>query len=194
MKTERTWIFTPLDLLAPWAVCLGSAALCIYAALAGKVMGGSPVVAKIIAFAVAALFLAGIPLWYFVRSRFRKFDLKTKHGLYVVHGQKNKPPLHDVETWTDELIFFWRSKDIGVSVPALAGITIFCLDVEKLSVWGRFVRGYTNGSDITIGWRDSEYAKSLFRHELSHCILLRGGKGWDENTHHQIFAEKGLKA
>ena len=79
-------------------------------------------------------------------------------------------------------------------MPALAGITIFCLDVEKLSVWGRFVRGYTNGSDITIGWRDSEYAKSLFRHELSHCILLRGGKGLDETTHHQIFAEKGLKA
>lgn len=194
MKTERTWVFTPLDLLAPWAVCLGSAALCIYAALAGKVMGGSPVVAKIITFAVAAVFLAGIPLWYFVRSRVRKYDLKTRHGLYVVLGQKNKPTLASVESWTDDLFDFWRSKNVGVSATTLAGLTVFCLDAEKLSIWGRFVRGYSTWSDITIGWRDAEYVRSLFRHELSHHILYRAGQGWDETKHHQIFAETGLRA
>jgi hypothetical protein len=55
--------FKPLDLLAPWAVCLGSAGLCTWGTV--KYWGQVP---GYICLAVAVAFLAGIPLWYKIRG------------------------------------------------------------------------------------------------------------------------------
>jgi hypothetical protein len=56
--------FKPLDLLAPWGICLGSAGLCIAGTV--KYWGQVP---GYICMAVAAAFVAGIPLWYRIRNR-----------------------------------------------------------------------------------------------------------------------------
>lgn len=213
MKTERKWVFTWLDLVAPWGVCLGSIGLCIWAAIAGKpVDGGSATPAKVVSIATACVFAAAIPLWYFVRSRFRKFDLKLG-AMYVTYGKKNRPPAGDMEAWTESVIQHWANAEWGSKkngngdifprslshsqvMKALDGVQVFLHDKEKLSVWGRFVRGFTQGKDIVIGYRDGQpaYVRSLWRHELSHPVLGFNGEGWDEKRHHQIFEETKLGA
>lgn len=205
---QRTWVFTPLDLLSPWGVCLGTAALCIWAVISGKMMGsGNPLVPKIIAGAVAAVFLAAIPIWYFIRSRLRKYNFKTRQGIYVVVGRHNKPLQVTVEAWIRAVVDHWISAPFqgikghrtltrdGVT-KALQGVTIFYRDEEKLSVLGRFVRGYSWGKDIVVGYKIGAptYVQSLTRHELSHPILGYNGEGWNEEQHHKIFAATNLGA
>jgi len=224
MAKQGKFVFTWLDLLAPWAVCLGSAALCAWAALAGVQLGGDPLVAKIISWIVCAVFLAGIPLWYVVRGRARKPDFVTAHGVQVVLGNKHQPTKAMVEEWTESLINHWitcqwnrSNSTVTLSINnvkrVLIGITAFFVDKEKLSAWGRFVRGYSQGKDIVIGMKarnfddpdegfeyskgfyfDMGYTKVLYRHEASHPVLGYNGEPWDEKRHHAIFKTTGLGA
>jgi len=205
---QRTWVFSPLDLLAPWGVGLGAVALCIWAIVSGKPMeDGNPLVPKIIAGVVGALFLASIPLWYFIRSRLRRYHFKTRDGIYVRVGERNKPLQAAVELWTNEVAKHWQISSFASSrgqrrltkeeiTSALRGITIFYRDEEKLSVLGRFVRGYSWGKDIVVGYKVGapKYVQSLTRHELSHPILGYNGEGWNEEQHHKIFEETKLGA
>jgi len=208
LQKQRTWVSTPLDLLAPWGVCLLSAGLCLWGMLAGKPMGNeSVIVPQLIMAAVGLIFLAFIPLWYYVRSRLRRFHYIT-NGVYVVQGQKNKPAEDMVSDWINWVLTHWVGKEIEVAglplkltandvMNALQGVTLFFLDEEKLSVWGRFVRGYSWGKDVVVGWRadqieqqgttDWSYVERLTRHELSHPILGFNGVGWNEKLHHKIF-------
>jgi hypothetical protein len=224
MAKRGKLVFTWLDLLAPWAICLGSAALCAYAALKGTPLGGDPTAAKIIAWVVGAAFLAGIPLWYLIRGRKRTPDFTTSHGIHVVLGKKHRPTKARIEEWTESLITHWikvhwhrGSSKVTLSVhnvkQALDGVTVFFADKEKLSVWGRFVRGYSWGKDIVIGMKplnfddpvggfeyqkgfrfDVGYTKSLYRHEASHPVLGFNGEPWDEKRHHAVFKTTELGA
>jgi len=206
MTRERIWVFSYLDLIAPWGVALAAAALCAYAAIHG-VADGNPIAAKVVSIATGIVFLAMVPLWYFIRSKLRKYDYKTRHGLYVVLGKTNTPDQSMVEMWTAEVIAHWvgntwtNSRGIqtlmsGAKVDsAVQGLTVFFRDEEKLSIWGRFVRGYSTDLDLTVGWnKNPDYVHGLFRHELSHPILNAAGEPWNEDWHHQVFQQTKLGA
>lgn len=205
---QRTWVFTPLDLVAPWGVCLTAVVLCIWAIVSGKPMGTENLlVPKIIAGVVGVLFLAAIPLWYLLRSKLRRYHYKTAYGVYVLVGKVNRPLLATVEMWIKEVINHWstvsfndwqgkRRFTYAEVCEALQGITVFYRDEEKLSVLGRFVRGYSWGKDVVVGYKKGapDYVHSLTKHELSHPILGYNGDGWNEAEHHKIFAETHLGA
>lgn len=206
-------LFTPLDIVAPWLVCLGSTGLCVWAFIAGTPgEGGDPISVKVVSAIVGVIFLSVIPLWYFVRSRKTKVDFTTRHGIGCVWGKRNKPARLLVEQWTDKIIQHWsntpyvkgRGKvqlNLREVMSALKDTICFFVDKEKLSVWGRFVRGYTQGPNFVIGWRadsieqqgttDTVYVRNLFDHELGHVILGFNGEGWDEKHHHEIQAKVG---
>lgn len=207
---KGSFVFKPLDLIAPWAICCGSAGLCFYTALRGD----AELVGKIIAVVVGLVFVAGIPIWYLVRGRARKADYVTMDGVNVVLGKKHKLPKGEVETWTAAVIAHWCTVEWGrggstvsLSKPqvlqAVLGVTAFFLDKEKIGVMGRWVRGYAQGKDIVIGMKpdaslgfefDFSYSHKLYRHELSHPVLLYNGEPWDEARHHAVFKTTNLKA
>lgn len=218
LKTERKWVFSWLDLIAPWGVSAVAVALCVWAVVSGKPPeGANPLVPKIISGVVGLVFAAMVPLWYFVRSKYRAYNYRTKHGIYVVLGKISKPERLVMEKWIDSVIEHWIEKSFiykdvlhhlteAEVRNALCDLTVFFLDTEKLSVWGRFVRGFSWGKDIAVGWRalrggieqqgttDWVYVEKLTRHESSHPVLGYCGIGWDENEHHAIFAKTGLGA
>jgi hypothetical protein len=209
LRKHVKWVFSPLDLVAPWGICLLAVGLCIWGLVAGTpVEGGSKVPMRIVLSLTAAVFAAGIPLWYWFRAIKRKFHYVTKHGIYVVMGKVNKPSKLEVEEWTDEVVEFWTDLEFESGAKkgprklskeevenALQGLTIFFHDKEALSVLGRLVRGYSWGREIAIGYRpDKPYIRSLVRHEESHPVLGENGEGWDEAYHHQTFTAVKLGA
>lgn len=210
MAAERKFVFTWLDLLAPWAICLGSAALCAWAAFKGTPMGTENIlIPRIISILVGVLFLSGIPLWYLVRSKVRKATYFTKDGVAVVLGKYNRPAKEDVESWSDSVSEHWQKAEWSHGDPPIKGpvkktqvdlafqqLTCFCFDKEKLSIWGRIVRGWSLGKDIGIGYQQGkpEYTQSLYRHEASHSILDQTSLPWDGEVHHNLFKETGLGA
>jgi len=194
LKTQRRWVFSPLDLIIPIGVGLGAAALCVLGFLKAQ-----DTAARFVCSTTGFFFLLGIPAWYFVRSVKRKYHLQLR-GAYLVFGKLNHPGHADVEQWIDGLEEHWyrvtwasggkskRAPDGAVS-KALDGLTVFFLDEEKLSIMGRLVRGYAWGRDCVLGYRskDPRYTESLFRHEVSHQILAQSGESWNEKRHHAIF-------
>ncbi|MBV6343783.1 hypothetical protein, partial [Candidatus Magnetobacterium casense] len=92
-------------------------------------------------------------------------------------------------------IGFWE-KSAGAprenQLVWLSGLMVHFLDEEKLSVMGRFVRGYSTGVGgvAVIGRRDNDakYVWNLFKHEVSHVILNGFGMPLDEKVHHEKFA------
>jgi len=205
MKKERLWVFTKLDLIIPWGTGIGAAVLCTLAAIYGVPMADGVAVARTISILTGLVFLASIPIWYFVRSRLRKYHYKTVHGLYVIQGNVNRPKLEEVEAWTVELLNHWAGAAwtrpdgtkvlVGNHIPseAIEGKTVFFRDEEKLSVWGRWVRAYAETEDVVIGWAARvDYVHGLFLHELSHLVLLAAGEPWDETWHHSIFQQTKL--
>lgn len=210
MISERKFVFTWLDLLAPWGVCLVSASLCAWAAIGGKTMGmENPLIPKIISWVVAAVFLAGIPLWYIARSKLRKADYFTKDGVAVVLGKLNRIAKEDIEKWSYGVRVHWEKamwfhKGTGVRGPvtppqistAFSTLTCFCYDSQKLTILGRLVRGWCTGKDIGVGYHEGRpaYTQSLYRHEASHAILDQTALPWDETVHHQVFKDTELGA
>lgn len=184
-------MFTWLDLIAPIGVCLGSAALCLWAAIKGKAKDRKVAVA--ISIATGVLFLAGIPAWYIVRGQMLKPDYTTSYGLDVVQGKLNKCEEPWVNEHTKWLIDFWsKHYDPAKVNESVKGKLLVCLDEEKLTVWGRFVRGYSQGKFSVIGWNGKlTYSESLLKHELSHQIVMPFVP-YSEEGHHQLFKEKKL--
>lgn len=197
-------VFSPLDILAPWAICLVSAGFCVLAAVKAPTAPG-----RYISLAVGAFFLVGIGLWYFVRAGRRTPKFETLTGLGVVWGQKNKPSKELVDVWVRDLTSFWLGRIVTFShagvartitqsilEKALAGLTVICYDTDHFSFWGRMVTGYAFGRDVAVGFKgmDMNYTSSLFHHEVSHQILDAAGVPWDEAQHHKIFKDAGLGA
>ena len=197
-------VFTPLDILAPWLVCLLSAGLCTWGAVAAI-----DVPAKIVSAVTGLVFVLGIPVFYIVRGRRRTPNFETR-GMGVVWGTRNKPSKELVEMWVRGLIDFWLGKNVmrthapdsAVTITqsmvdrALEGLLVIRYDADHFSFWGRMVRGYASGKTIGIGFKgeDMTYTASLFKHEVSHQILDVAGVLWDETRHHNVFLKTGLGA
>lgn len=201
----KKFVFTPLDLIAPWLICLASAGLCAW----GAVVATGP--GRWVSAATGVVFLLGIVAFYVIRYGYRLPDFVTAEGVAIVWGHQNKPSKELVEMWIKGLKDFWTSKVVQpVHEPisaqltvtpwaierALKDLTVICYDADHFSFWGRMVTGYAYGKDIGIGFKgvDMNYTASLFRHEVSHHILDAVGVIWDEERHHRVFKDVGLGA
>lgn len=113
-----------------------------------------------------------------------------------------------VEAWTESVVDFWQQKKGWARkdmLEMLAKVSIKMYDQEWLGRAGIKVNGIT--------WPDSfliemavlpkegvaqtplQRVASLFRHETSHVIAGYVGQyPWDNDVHHQLFAELGLGA
>lgn len=212
LQSERRWVFTWLDLVAPWGVGLLVAGLCLWGVISGRPAdGGNPYIPKIILGVVGLSFLATIPGWYFARSTVRRFDFKVSPmGLYVRIGKVNRPTASQVQIWVDELRVHWtntvflskggpRKFTMKEVENSLAGMELIYVDAYKMSVFGRWVSGFNTSTDAVIGLGKGEVmnaarAESLTKHELSHFILGNNKEGWDEDQHHAIFKYTKLGA
>jgi len=195
-------LFQPLDLLAPIGICAGAFTLCLIAAITASGPG------RWVSAATGAVFLLGIPAWYWIRCKATKIDFITKHNISIVLGKlNNKQGKATIEQWTEELISFWISvsliRDDRPVVPSMAevtksisGLTGLFLDQERLGTLGRTVRGYSWGSMFAVGMlpNDPGYVKSIFRHEVSHHVLDKCGWPMNEAAHHVMFQKVGLGA
>ena len=187
-------IFTWLDLIIPWAVSLGTAAICGYG-----VYGGDTVAGKIISGLTGLAFLAFIPLWYWMRSKCFKADYVLENGLRVMLGKRNRPPIEAVRYWALFVENFWEKRK-GERVKDMwkigsTGKRCIFLDSEAITIWGRLVRGYSTSTDIVVGFPISavdfesgkNYVRDLFGHEASHHALNAAGMPWNEKLHHAEF-------
>jgi len=181
--------FTWIDLVAPWGICLGSAALCLWAVIKAK---ETP--AKVVSAITGLFFLGGIGAFYWVRADKTEYTYKTEQGVGVVAGVKNKCEQGSVEADVQWVIDFWsKHYDAAKVRDSLKRKRLFCIDEEEFSVWGRWVRGVTSGNSAVVGYNgDPKYTSSLIRHELSHLVLIGVGVPWNEKLHHDLFKEKGL--
>lgn len=199
MQTHRTWVFSPLDLVMPIGTGLVAVALCAWGAFKAET-----VPAVVVCIITGTVFLASIPLWYLARSIKRRFDTKIE-GVFVTYGRWNRPSKFSIESWVKELVSHWTKArwtsngKLKALTPlevreALEGSSVFFVDAEKLTIFGRLARGYAWGRDCVIGYRkgDPAYVRSLFIHEASHVVLGHNGESWDEKKHHAIFRVTGL--
>ena len=182
-------MFTLLDIIFPIGIGLGVAALCIVAMVRSRVLA-----AKVISAIVGVVFLLSIPTWYIMRYNYIAPDYVTSTGLRIKQGDVNKCLPTDVEKWADWVVSFWKKHYPDDLIDSsIKGKLCICIDKEKLSVMGRFVRGYSYSDKMVIGWNgDLKYTESLFKHELSHIILLGCGEVYDNTAQHAIFKDKGL--
>lgn len=192
--------FKAIDLVCPIGVCLVATTLCGWAAVKADAT-----VAKAIAATVGVLFLSVIPLWFWVRGI---PSFTTMYGIDVYQGKKNRPTRDKIDKWTAAVLMHWRKawldpklqpvlNTITLGKLSMSGSAVFFVDGYKLSSFGRFVRGYTRGRDMVIGYRegDEHYTELLFLHEGSHVLLNKiGYKPGDEAAHHKLFRETGLGA
>ena len=118
----------------------------------------------------------------------------------VVLGDFNRPARDQVTNWIQRVIVHWANQrrpkgplPQGSVIDALNGTTIFYLDNEKLTSWGRAVRGYTQGKDVVVG-NTIGHIESLTVHELSHVVLDHLGIPWNEKSHHDLFTSTKLGA
>jgi len=181
-------MFQLLDLVAPIGIAAVSVFLCAWALTKAETSG-----ARAACILCGIVFTSSIPAWYIVRYRARKADYVSTHRLRVRQGKLNRCERPVVEAWTEELIDLWASHCQGAA-KAIRDKLLVCVDQEKLSAAGRWVRGYSVGYAAVVGWDGKlEYTKSLFRHEMSHIIASEAcGLPWNEKVHHEKFKEVGL--
>jgi hypothetical protein len=199
-RNRRTFTWADIPM---WIICFGATALCVWAGIAKA----DTAPARWISIATGVVFALGIPIWYWIRADKTKQDFITKHNLYVVLGKTNKPTQSQIEEWTKEVITFWTSTSILFNgkirkldseevADALNDCRVFFVDQEKLSVFGRLVRGFSWGDMFVVGYKpnDPNYVHSLFKHEASHPAIGFPLRNWDETTHHNIFKDSKLGA
>lgn len=208
-------LFRPLDLVAPWLVCLLATGLCIYGAIVAK-----PISAKVVSAVTGAVFLAGIALWYWIRWDYIRHDFQTLHGLFIRCGKINRPDKQLIEFWTEELMEFWSHSELAkvyMLAPSdigrvIAGVWITFSDLEKVEVnrpggIRGFVVGFARGTNIVICLPkvgpaeigkirklEEEAIHALFKHELSHVIVEKQAQISGEEEHHRIFRDNKLGA
>jgi len=182
-------MFVWMDLI-PILITLLVLVLCIWGAVRAAATGG-----KVASGATGAVFVAVLVL-FFVRIRCpaQTADYVTSGEMRVV-GEKLCPKA-DVERWVSATIAFWTPLYLPSSTANLPNVTrgklLACVDQEKLTAWGRYVRGYTDGQVIVLGNKPGDpcYKVKLFVHELSHLCLGSIGVPWIEERHHAIFDQE----
>jgi len=201
-------LFNAFDIVL-WVLGTAILGLCIFAAIKA-----GPVPAKVVSVATGVVLFLGLgPVVYWIKAARKKADYVTKHGVRVLVGAKNSPSKEAVEMWTSQAMAHWHTKrkwgteqdarsftyrdspynpSIEDLLAAVFDATAIFHDEEKLSVLGRYVRGYSFGNDVAVGYRaDLGYVETLFKHELSHVILFQAGVPLDEVVHHEIFTKTG---
>lgn len=183
-------MFRWLDLIIPIGTGLLSFGLCAWGALSATELPGI-----IISWATGAVFLASIPVWYWVRSSGLRPDCTAAYGVEIKFGKENTPNLAAINSWLHALVAFWSDHyERSVIEESLRGKLVVFRDRERLTIFGRYVRGYAFSSVAVIGYKPSlSYRASLFRHEVSHLVLGRT-EGGDEKHHHDTFSDKKLGA
>ena len=180
------------DLIFPWGIGLLAMVLGIWGAIKGKTMP-----AKVISVVTGLIFIAGVPVTYGMRMAGTSYDYETMRGLRVRAGKINTCPKAEIQKLETDLVAFWAPKYPGKDVGSLLkGKYLICKDEEKLSIsqFEMFFRGYSTNTTAVIGWKDSNYRNSLFRHEVTHLIFFGLGIPWDEAAHHKLMADSKLGA
>lgn len=201
-KAALMWRWQDLPFLL---ICLASAGLCGWGAVAAD--GTAP---KVVSAVTGLLFLGGLLTFYLMRWAFiRKVQYITSHGIKVILGERNRPTQDQVEAWTVETVKAilqhenWKEEDVAATLKKL-----WCTfsDEHKIELrwlsggkWvTRYVRGYSQEAYFTVGatadWQDTasawDYVHKLYRHELAHPILYyQDSKYYDEKTAHDRMAE-----
>lgn len=184
-------MFHPMDLVAPLGIALLAVALCTWGFIKAK---NTP--ARIACALTAAAFCGCTAGLYVMRHLSRKADYTTMQGVRVRQGIKNKCEKSWVTSEVQWVLDWWAKQcpDKGMTAVAAAvdDRLLVCVDEERLSAAGRWVRGYTWGSVAVVGWNGNPaYTSSLIRHELSHTAAVGCGYPLDEEKHHALF--KSLK-
>lgn len=138
------------------------------------------------------------------------FDLITKYGTKFKLSPHTKDiTIVDVESWTDDIVDFWKEAkgwDPIKSSQIIGKIFFTFLDAEILVRMGKKINGIfypsTFKAEFAVLPKNSTNSKliydrtrSLFFHETSHVIASYvGNMPWDEQLHHSLFAEVGLRA
>lgn len=203
MLKERTWIYNPFDIIFPWGTGTIFLVICTYASITAQSLP-----ARLISILAGVLMAAAVPTWYICRSVVKEYNYKTKYNLYIATGTLNNPVQKDIDSWTDDIISFWATakwvyrssvylnNDKLKIKNAISGIQVIFKDEEKITLSdGTTCHGVFLGPSILIGWTNKENQKSLFRHELSHAILMSIiGNSVSEDDQHKIFADIKLGA
>lgn len=189
-------LFLTLDLLVVFLPALIAVVLCIWGAIASATTSG--MVACIVTAVSVPLLVA---LFYYCRYAYTKHDYVTRHGLYIICGNRNKPTKAEIERLTLETFTLWikyisenhgkfPNADLGILHLSLHGKR--CLFSDKSVVTKRWlylrgiktevlIAGMCVDNEIIIG---SGYKKKdgstktpnqIFIHEISHPILEKQG-------------------
>lgn len=141
------------------------------------------------------------------RAYSRGYDtVTTRHGLCVIRSKETT--IFATKEWAESheewLTSFWRGAfggdDYEAVINAYFGVAVILRDVDNLTLGSVEAKGAADGRVVEIATNPyapnySSYTRKtltdhLFRHEISHVILLYAfGK---QQKHHEIFAEKGL--
>lgn len=179
-------MFSWFDLIAPLGINLVALVFGIWGGIVAPEVGG-----KVASLLTAAAFTVVTVVIYVLRWRFWRYDYKTKHGLRVTLGEKNRPARASVEEWSQWTVDFWVGQKWPAEdvLAALKNARVIFVDQESYSVpnFAKLVYGAYDGRLMSIGTKAPE---SVFKHELSHRILDKLGVQWDK--HHDIFALRGL--
>ena len=214
MATTNRQLFRPLDILFPIGIFVILAAGCFL--IAG--FANTDVPGRIVTALTGVAALGFIFITYWVRYVKTKHDYKTRHGLYVVLGKKNRPTKQTVEEWTESVILHWSTCNIQKPngdvltrkdvLEAINNLRCFFCDTFIVTTVYRIIRGipkedrflgYAFGDKFVVGYTegDDDHECRLFRHEESHPVLrLNGfpsGGNYGDN-HHNIFKQTKLGA
>lgn len=199
---KRNQLFHVQDLVFPLSILLPGTILCFWAAIAAAKVNLTA--GFFISLATGIFHIGAIIAFYIVRYRSIRADFSTYHQIKVRLSTFNKLNVHEVERVTEELIEFWVNQDLphrdknkklekerltrGDILLAIANVLCILVDQKKISYGLKFVRGYATGDKFFITYDDLRSIRiSLFKHELSHCILMNSGwKGFD---HHALFKD-----
>ena len=183
-------MFTWLDLIAPIGIGVVATVLCTWGALKAATSQ-----AKIVCIITGSVFLSSIPIVYAIRYSGLIPDYRTTYGIQVKQGDKNRCVKEDIDKWSSWTVNFWSKQEAckDAEVDSLQGLLVVCRDEEKLSVLGRYVRGYQQYNVIVVGYNGKlAYTESLYKHELSHYIVYKCGVEWNEQVHHDLFKQVKL--
>jgi hypothetical protein len=183
-------MFHWIDLIAPIGISGLAVLLCIWGFRSAK-----KTEAKAVCVLTAIAFCASIPALYMIRWNNRKADY-TVENVRVRQGKVNRCEREQVAADVVWVKTWWQSRcpDKKAAVARkLDDILLICVDVEKIGVAGRWVRGFMQANTIIVGWNgDPTYTQSLRRHELSHFAAVGCGYPLDEQEHHALFKKLKL--